>query len=140
MTITTAQSLRFSSGFSVETFQLLDLLSKAADHQTRGALLQQYQAKSPHFHEKKGDAHIRKMIAESLGSFFLFEPFLSRHVLRQVWQVYQDLALEVLYPTVYPALKDLQVQADESFANRYRLFHEMGSQEILQEDEDVSCA
>jgi mannosyl-3-phosphoglycerate synthase len=138
MTIATAQALRFSSGFSVETFQLLDLLSKVADRQTRGTL-QQYQARSPHFHEKKGDAHIREMIAESLGGFFLFEPFLSRHVLRQVWQVYQDLALEIRYPTVYPALKDLQVQADEVSMERYRLFGEMASREALLE-EDVSCA
>ncbi len=139
MTIHTAQSLRFSSGFSIETFQLLDLLSKAADHHSRSALLQEYQAKSPHFHEKKGDAHIKKMIAESLGSFFLFESFLSRNVLRQVWQVYQDLALEVLHPTVYPALKDLSLQAAELSMDRYRVFQEVGSRAGFL-DEDVSCA
>jgi Mannosyl-3-phosphoglycerate synthase (osmo_MPGsynth) len=99
MTINTARSLRFSSGFSVETFQLLDFLSKATDRHTRSAMLQQYQSKSPHFHEKKGDEHIRKMIAESLGSFFLFEKLLSRNVRRQVWQIYQDLDLELMYPT-----------------------------------------
>lgn len=80
------------------------------------------------------------MVAESLGSFFLFEPFLSRTVLRQVWQVCQDLALEVFYPTVYPALKDLSVQADKSFLDRYRLFWDMGSRKALLEDADVSCA
>ena len=42
MTINTARSLRFSSGFSVETFQLLDLLSKATDRHTRSVILQQY--------------------------------------------------------------------------------------------------
>jgi mannosyl-3-phosphoglycerate synthase len=140
MTLHTAQTLRFSSGFSVETFQLLDLLSKATDHRTRGALLQQYQSKSPHFHEKKGGDHIKRMIAESLGSFFLFEPFLSHTVLRQVWQVYQDLELEVLSPTVYPALKDLGVQADERSVDRYRLGQEVGSRKGLLENEEVSCA
>ena len=138
MTIATAQALRFSSGFSVETFQLLDLLSKGADRQTR-VTLQQYQAMSPHFHEKKGEVHIRNMIAESLGSFFLFEPFLSRPVLRQVWQIYQDLVLEIRYPTVYPALQDLQVRSDEVSMDRYRLCWERGSREVLLE-EDVSCA
>src|SRR5260221_9870234 len=42
MTINTARSLRFSSRFSVETFQLLDLLSKATDRHTRSVILQQY--------------------------------------------------------------------------------------------------
>ncbi len=139
MTINTARSLRFSSGFSVETFQLLDLLSKATDRHTRSVILQQYQSKSPHFHEKKGDEHIRKMIAESLGSFFLFEKLLSRKVRRQVWQVYHDLDLELMYPTVYPALKDLPVQADESFVDRYKLFRETGSRDVLLDGEGVSC-
>jgi mannosyl-3-phosphoglycerate synthase len=72
MMVKTAFSLHFSSGFSLETLQLIDLLFQA---QTRkgGAgrvLLQQYLSKSPHFHEKKGDKHIKKMIEESLGSFF----------------------------------------------------------------------
>src|SRR6266436_2081063 len=139
MTINTARSLRFSSGFSVETFQLLDFLSKATDRHTRSAILQQYQSQSPHFHEKKGDEHIRKLIAESLGSFFLFEKLLSRKVRRQVWQVYQDLDLELIYPTVYPALKDLPVQADEPFMDRYKLFQEMGSQDVLLDGESISC-
>jgi mannosyl-3-phosphoglycerate synthase len=140
MTINTARSLRFSSGFSVETFQLLDFLTKAADHHTRSALLQQYQSKSPHFHEKKGDEHIKQMIAESLGSFSLFEQVLTRAVRRQLWQVYEDLALELSYPTVYPALKDLAVQADEPFMDRYKLFQENGSRGVLPDGEGVTCA
>lgn len=140
MTIDTARTLRFSSGFSVETFQLLDFLSKAAEHHTRSALLQQYQSKSPHFHEKKGDEHIRDMIAESLGSFFLFEPFLSRTVRRRLWQAYQDLDLELRYPRVYPALKDLSVQANQPFMDRYKLFQETERRDLLPDGEDVSCA
>lgn len=139
MTINTARSLRFSSGFSVETFQLLDFLSKAASRHTRSAILQQYQSKSPHFHEKKGDEHIRKMIAESLGSFFLFEKFLSRKVRRQVRQVYQDLELELIFPTVYPALRDLSVQTDEAFVESYKLLQDTGSHDMLPDSEEVSC-
>lgn len=136
MTINTARSLRFSSGFSVETFQLLDFLSKAASRRTRSAILQQYQSKSPHFHEKKGDEHIQKMIAESLGSFFLFDKFLSRKVRRQVRQVYRDLELELIIPAVYPALRDLSVQTDTAFMERYKLFHN----DVFPQSEEVSCA
>ena len=103
-------------------------------------MLQQYQSKSPHFHEKKGDEHIRRMIAESLGSFFLFEPFLSRKVRRQMWQIYQDFDLELMYPQVYPALKDLSVQAAEPFVDRYKLFQGAERRDLLPDGEDVSCA
>ena len=140
MTINTARSLRFSSGFSIETFQLLDFFSKAAGCHPGRTLLQEYQAKSPHFHDKKGDEHIRKMIAESLGSLFLFEQFLSRNVRRQLWQIYQNLALDLIYPTVYPSLKDLAVQADESFVERYKLVEDRVSYDVLLDGEGVSCA
>ena len=140
MTINTARSLRFSSGFSIETFQLLDLFSKAADCHPRSVLLQEYQSKSPHFHDKKGDEHIRKMIAESLGSLRFFEQFLSRNVRRQVWQVYQNLDLELIYPTVYPALKDLEVEADQSFVERYKLVQDGVGYGVLLDGEGVSCA
>jgi mannosyl-3-phosphoglycerate synthase len=140
MTINTARSLRFSSGFSVETFQLLDFLSRAASRHTRSAILQQYQSKSQHFPEKKGDEHIKKMIAESLGSFFHFERFLSRKVRRQVRQVYQDLELELIVPTLYPALRDLSVQTDEAFVARYKLFQNTEGHDGLLDSEEVSCA
>jgi mannosyl-3-phosphoglycerate synthase len=124
MTIETARTLRFSSGFSVETFQLLDLLSRAAENRSRSVLIQQYQAQSPHFHEKKGDEHIRKMIAESLGSFFHFKPLLSRKLLAQMRQVCKELDLQVVYPTVYPALQDLPALVDTTLMHRYQLSQE----------------
>ena len=139
MTIKTARALRFSSGFSVETFQLLDFLSRAADSHTRSAVLQQYQSKSPHFHNKKGDDHIRKLIGESLGSFFLFEKFLPRRVRRHLKQVYRDLDLELIYPTVYPALEDLPALADETLVNHYKLFQDTDSRDILLTIEELPC-
>ncbi len=121
MTIDTARALRFSSRFSVETFQLLDFLARAADRRTRRVTFQQYQAQSPHFHEKTGEEHIRKMIAESLGSFFLFEQLLSRRVRQHLQRVYQELDLELVYPTVYPALQELSALADATWMQRYQL-------------------
>lgn len=143
MTIRTAKALRFSSGFSVETFQLLDFLFKAAQvgGQSGSAILQQYQAKSPHFHDKKGDEHIKKMIAESLGSFFLFEEFLPRKLKRQLRRVYDDLRLEHMYPVVYPSLQDLPLMWDESFVSQYRLFENINSQQGLPfVEEEVACS
>ena len=121
MTIETARALRFSSGFSVETFQLLDLLSLAtASHPN--VLLQQYRAKSRHFHDKKDDQHIQHMIAESLGCFFLFETLLSENVRSHLWRTIEEMKLPpVTYPRVYPALSELGVRADPMFMECYRL-------------------
>jgi len=119
MTIETARRLRFSSGYSIETFQLLDFLSRAA-HPSCHALLQQYQANSPHFHEKGDPDHIRRMIAESLGSFSAFEHLLTPTVLRQLRQIQRELELAFVIPRIYPPLEALAVQADAAILERYR--------------------
>ena len=114
MTVKTALSLRFSSGFSVETFQLLDLLFHAYKRKgsAEGIILQQYLSKSPHFHEKKGDEHIKKMIEESLGSFFHFEESLPDNVKRQLHMVYDELCLDFVCPALYPPLQDLPIKTN----------------------------
>ncbi len=112
MTIKTAKTVRFSSGFSVEAFQLLDLLFNAAQRkdQSERVLFQQYQSTSPHFHTKKGDEHIRRLIEDSLGGFFLFEQWLPQNVRQQLQCVYDDLCLDLRYPVVYPPLQDVQFE------------------------------
>src|SRR5258706_918125 len=143
MTIKTAKTLRFSSRYSVETFQLLDFLFKAVQPggETDSAILQQYQSKSPHFHDKKGDGHIKKMIAESLGCFFLFEDFLPRKVRRQLQQVYKELNLELRYPVVYPSLQDVPIIRSEAFVAQYKLFKDEGSRDDTSfAGEEVECA
>ena len=136
MTIKTALSLRFSSGFSVETMQLLDLLFQA--HMRKGVagkvLLQQYLSKSPHFHEKKGDKHIKKMIEESLGSFFHFEESLPDNVKRKLHMVYDELCLGFVMPTLYPPLQDLQIQRIQKFMDQYLLCAEADYQDALAVD------
>jgi hypothetical protein len=126
MTMKTARALRFSSKFSVETFQMLDFLFQA---QSRSAILQQYQAHSPHFHDKKDDEHIKKMIAESLGTFFFFDKWLPRKVKRQLRQVYAELSLDFVSPVIYPALQDLPLVSDETFVSHYKLGEQEDSRE-----------
>ncbi len=131
MSLKTAISLRFSSGFSVETFQLLDLFFKAVELPDREVIFEQYLSKSPHFHEKKGDEHIKKMIEESLGCFFHFEPYLPSNVQLQLQQMFDDLQLELLLPMIYPPLLDLPVHLHGSLIDQFRLFHESDYQDML---------
>lgn len=125
LSIETARRLRFSSGYSVETFQLLDFVRQAQalepDPQMPGALLQQYQARGKHFHQKGDEAHIRQMIAESVGCFYLFDGLLTVKVRHHIEQIVETLKLPVPLPRVYRALEDLQVQPDELLMERYRL-------------------
>ena len=149
MTMQTAKTMRFSSGYSVETFQFLDLLYHASRWQgePKSATLQQYQSKSPHFHDKKDDSHIKKMIADSLGAFLLFEKFLPRNVKKHLKEVYQEHNLEVCYPKVYPSVAELHLEQYGAFTEYYRLFR---VKEVYTEpvpvvgdspfaDEEVSC-
>ena len=133
MSARTAYSLRFSSGFSVETFQLLDLLYHA--YMRKGSdermMLQQYLSKSPHFHEKKGDEHIKRMIAESLGSFFHFNDSLPDNVKRHLHMIYKDLCLDLIIPSLYPSLQDLQIKRIGGFMDRYALSEEADYQDVL---------
>jgi mannosyl-3-phosphoglycerate synthase len=126
-TMKTAQTLRFSSGYSVETFQLLDLFAQALPSTTQQShmLLQQYQAQSPHFHEKRDDIHIQRMIADSLGGFFHFKDLLPSSVERQLQQICDEMNLEITPPVIYPALSDLPLERnDVLFADRYHLFEQ----------------
>ena len=131
MTVKTAISLRFSSGFSVETFQLLDLLFHAHGRKgsADGIILQQYLSKSPHFHEKKGDEHIKKMIEGSLGSFFHFEESLPDIVKRKLRMVYNEMSLDLIFPALYPPLQDLPLERIEGFMHQYSLYTEADCQE-----------
>jgi mannosyl-3-phosphoglycerate synthase len=142
MTIKTALSLRFSSGFSVETLQLLDLLFHSYKR-TAGAgstLLQQYSSKSPHFHEKKGDKHIKKMIEESLGSFFHFEEWLPDNVKQQLRMLYDELCLNFAVPRVYPPLQDLPINLIERFMDQYSLSAAADYQDVLVTELEGECA
>lgn len=124
MTIETALTLRFSSGFSVETFQLLDLLDNAMRRRETGkeTVFRQYLSKSPHFHEKKEDDHIKRMIAESLGTFLHFETHLPDEVRYQLDRLYKDLELAEVKSTIYPAPGSLPLQKYHLPMEQFALF------------------
>ena len=123
MTMATAMSLRFSSGFSIETFQLLELAFKGirrADTATR-VRLQQYLSGSPHFHEKKDDAHIRGMIAESLASFLIFRRHLPRRLLARIAELADEMDIRLTPPTTYPPIRSLPLACHGDFPAQFRL-------------------
>jgi mannosyl-3-phosphoglycerate synthase len=125
LTVSTARTLRFSSGYSNETFQLCELLYRVVERRegTESVLVEQYCAKSPHFHKKGSQAHIRNMIAQSLGCLSLFQNFVPDEVFAQVRGDCEsrDIALPLPRPYVYPSLEQLGVEPDPAALRRYRL-------------------
>jgi mannosyl-3-phosphoglycerate synthase len=115
MTMQTARTLRFSSGYSIETFQLLQLMF------TAGGRLQQYMSTSPHFHQKKDQAHIDGMIAASLGCFQALRRQLSPEMLERVEEVSAALEVPPVLPIIYPALRSLPLEGHEDLAEQFRL-------------------
>ncbi|HEY7110251.1 MAG TPA: mannosyl-3-phosphoglycerate synthase [Nitrososphaeraceae archaeon] len=73
-----AESLTFSSGFSVEPYEIINILEEfggiiPTEHQDamdKGIEVMQIETRNPHFHEEKGDAHLRQMFLEALGCIF----------------------------------------------------------------------
>ena len=137
MTIKTAKALRFSSHYSVETFQFLDFLNLSAlSARPRRAILQQYQSKSPHFHTKGDDEHIRRMIAQSLGSFFVFQDAIPRSAREQLQRICDEMQLEICYPVIYPSIGSLNIEDDEAIEAAYLPLSDE-TDEDMQDTEDT---
>ncbi|HEX6541872.1 MAG TPA: mannosyl-3-phosphoglycerate synthase [Ktedonobacterales bacterium] len=123
MTMAAATALRFSSGFSIETFQLLELALTGISHTsgTTRVRLQQYLSSSPHFHEKKDETHIRDMIAESLACFLVFQRHLPQRLLSRIEELARDLDIHLASPITYPPICRLPLARHGDFPALFRL-------------------
>ncbi|MDX1371254.1 MAG: mannosyl-3-phosphoglycerate synthase [Nitrososphaeraceae archaeon] len=90
-----AELMNFSSGFSVETYELVNLLEQFGgilptdnqDAMDKGVEVMQVETRNPHFHEEKGDAHLKEMINGSLGCIYhskICHPKLQEKILEEL--------------------------------------------------------
>jgi len=78
LTLDLALRMKWASGFAVEPYQLISLLEdcylglEEGSCQTlpEGAMIYQVEARNPHIHAERGDEHIARMIAASLGTIY----------------------------------------------------------------------
>ena len=78
MSMKLAELLNYSSGFSVETYEIVNLLEEFGgivptenqEAMDKGIEVMQVETRNPHFHEEKGDIHLKEMIEGSLGCIF----------------------------------------------------------------------
>jgi mannosyl-3-phosphoglycerate synthase len=78
MSMKLAELLTYSSGFSVEPYEIVNVLEEFGgilptenqDAMDKGIEISQVETRNPHFHEEKGDDHIKEMFFGSLGCIY----------------------------------------------------------------------
>jgi mannosyl-3-phosphoglycerate synthase len=78
MSLKLAELLTFSSGYSIEPYEIINVLEEFGgiiptahlDAMDKGVEVMQVETRNPHFHEDKGDEHLKEMIAASMGSIY----------------------------------------------------------------------
>lgn len=78
MSMKLAELLTYSSGFSVEPYEIVNVLEEFGgilptenqEAMDKGIEICQVETRNPHFHEEKGDDHIKEMFFGSLGCIY----------------------------------------------------------------------
>src|ERR671938_388807 len=78
MSLKLAELLTFSSGYSIEPYEIVNVLEEFGgiiptihqDAMDKGIEVMQVETRNPHFHEDKGDDHLKEMVVASLGSVY----------------------------------------------------------------------
>lgn len=78
MSLKLAELLTFSSGYSIESYEIINVLEEFGgilptmhqDVMDKGVEVMQVETRNPHFHEDKGDEHLKEMVVASLGSIY----------------------------------------------------------------------
>jgi mannosyl-3-phosphoglycerate synthase len=78
MSLKLAELLTFSSGYSIEPYEIINVLEEFGgiiptmhqDAMDKGVEVMQVETRNPHFHEDKGEDHLKEMVTASLGSIY----------------------------------------------------------------------
>ncbi|HET7284984.1 MAG TPA: mannosyl-3-phosphoglycerate synthase, partial [Nitrososphaeraceae archaeon] len=78
MSMKLAELLTYSPGFSVETYEIVNILEEFGgivptenqEAMDKGVEVMQVETRNPHFHEEKGDLHLKEMFNGSLGCVY----------------------------------------------------------------------
>src|SRR4051812_19016341 len=78
MSLKLAELLTFSSGYSIEPYEIVNVLEEFGgiiptahqDAMDKGVEVMQVETRNPHFHEDKGEDHLKEMMVASMGSIY----------------------------------------------------------------------
>ncbi len=78
MSLKLAELLTYSSGYAIESYEIVNILEEFGgiiptvnqDAMDKGIEIMQVETRNPHFHEDKGDDHLKEMAVGSLGPIY----------------------------------------------------------------------
>ena len=78
MSLKLAELLTYASGYAIEPYEIVNVLEEFGgiiptvnqDAMDKGVEILQVETRNPHFHEDKGDDHLKEMVVGSLGSIY----------------------------------------------------------------------
>jgi mannosyl-3-phosphoglycerate synthase len=78
MSLKLAELLTYSSGYAIEPYEIVNILEEFGgiiptvnqDAMDKGVEIMQVETRNPHFHEDKGDDHLKEMVVGSLSSIY----------------------------------------------------------------------
>lgn len=78
MSLKLAELLTYSSGYAIEPYEIVNVLEEFGgiiptvyqDVMDKGVEVMQVETRNPHFHEDKGDDHLKEMVVASMGSIY----------------------------------------------------------------------
>jgi mannosyl-3-phosphoglycerate synthase len=78
MSLKLAELLTFSSAYAIEPYEIVNVLEEFGgiiptvnqDAMDKGVEIMQVETRNPHFHEDKGDDHLKEMVVASLASIY----------------------------------------------------------------------
>src|SRR5919199_1397862 len=125
MSLKLAELLTYSSGYAIEPYEIVNVLEEFGgiiptvnqDAMDKGIEIMQVETRNPHFHEDKGDDHLKEMAIGSLGSIYhskicppkvrekILEALRSKNMLNESEQQQEPAAPDKIEP-----FKDIDVR------------------------------
>jgi mannosyl-3-phosphoglycerate synthase len=130
MSLKLAELLTYSSGYAIESYEIVNILEEFGgiiptdnqDAMDKGVEIMQVETRNPHFHEDKGDDHLKEMVVGSLGSIYhskicppkvrerILEALRSKNMLEENQQQQQQQQQEPSVPHKIEPFKDIDVR------------------------------
>ena len=131
MSIKLAELLTFSSGYSIEPYEIVNILEEFGgiiptvhqDAMDKGIEIMQVETRNPHFHEDKGDDHLKEMVMGSLGSIYhskICPPKLREKILESLRGkgMMEEGGQEPTSPVKIESFKDIDIRQFAKALNR----------------------
>ncbi|HEX2615042.1 MAG TPA: mannosyl-3-phosphoglycerate synthase [Nitrososphaera sp.] len=123
MSLKLAELLTFSSGYSIEPYEIVNILEEFGgiiptmhqDAMDKGIEIMQVETRNPHFHEDKGEDHLKEMVMGSLGSIYhskICPPKLREKILESLRgkSMMEDGQQEPVPPVRIEPFKDIDIR------------------------------